>query len=82
MYSNANSILPKLDELKTILGNAKAAVISITESKIDNSVSNAEIGIPCYGILRYNSKKYGGRVASYVGKNLCFNLRNIFSWSF
>ena len=68
MYSNANSILPKLDELKTILGNAKAAVISITESKIDNFVSNAEIGIPCYGILRYNSKKYGGRVASYVRK--------------
>ena len=43
MYSNANSILPKLDELKTILGNAEAAVISITESKIDNSVPNAEI---------------------------------------
>ena len=43
LYSNANSILPKLDELKTILGNAKAAVISTTESKIDNSVPNAEI---------------------------------------
>ena len=76
MYSNVNSVLPKLDELKTIVGNTKAAVISKTESKIDNSASNAEVGIPCYCILRYDRKRYGGRVACYVGQDLYFNLRS------
>ena len=61
LYSNVNSILPKLDALKTTVGNAKAAVISITESKIDNSVSNDEIGIPCYCVLRYDRKRYMGQ---------------------
>ena len=82
LYSNVSNILPKLEELKTIVGNTKAAVISITQSKIDNSVSNAEIGIPCYCILRDDRNRYRGTVACYVGENLCFNLRNIFTWSF
>ena len=30
LHLNINSILPKLDELKTIAGNAKAAIIGIT----------------------------------------------------
>ena len=38
MHLNINSILPKLDELKTIAGNTKAAIIGITESKVDNSI--------------------------------------------
>ena len=66
MYSNVNSVL----------ANTNAAVISITESKIDNSASNAEVGIPCYCILRYDRKRYGGRVACYVGQDLYFNLRS------
>ena len=30
LHLNINSILPKLDELKTITGNTKAAIIGIT----------------------------------------------------
>ena len=46
LHLNINSILPKLDELKTIAGNTKAAIIGITESKVDNSVSDSEVEIP------------------------------------
>ena len=46
-----NNILPKLDELKTIAGNTKAAIIGITESKVDNSLSDSEVEIPGYCIL-------------------------------
>ena len=61
LYSKVNNILPKLDALKTTAGNTKAAVISIIESKIDNSVSTDEIGIPCYCVLRYDRKRYMGQ---------------------
>ena len=67
MYSNVSSILPKLEELKAIIGNTKAAVISITESKIDNSVSNAEIVIPCYCM-----------VGIYIGEQLHVMLGRIY----
>ena len=42
MYLNVNSILPKLDKLKKIAGNTKAAIIVTTEFKIDNSISNSK----------------------------------------
>ena len=42
---NINSILPKLYKLKMIAGNTEAAIIGITESKIDNSISEREVKI-------------------------------------
>ena len=51
LHLNISSILPKLDELKMIAGDTKAAIIGITESKVDNSVSDSEVEIPGYCIL-------------------------------
>ena len=48
---NINSILPKSHELKTFTRNTKAAIISITESKADNSIFDSEVEIPGYCIL-------------------------------
>ena len=45
LHLNINSILPKLDELKTIAGNTKAEIIGITESNVDNSISDSDAEI-------------------------------------
>ena len=42
---NINSVLPKLEELKLIASKSNAAVIGISESKIDETVLNSEIQI-------------------------------------
>ena len=74
LHLNINSILPKLNELKTMAGNTKVVIIGITESKVDNSISDSEVEIPGYCILSCE-QKWGG-VASYVRQDLCFNLRS------
>ena len=51
LHLNINCILQKLDELKTIAGNIKAAIIGITKSKVDNSLSDSEVEISSYCIL-------------------------------
>ena len=51
LHVNVNSITPKLDQLKTIARNTKAAIIGITESKIDNSRSVSEVEVPYYCIF-------------------------------
>ena len=66
LHLNINSILPKLDELKTIAGNTKAVIIGITESKIDNSISDSEVEILGYCNLRCDRNRNGGGVACYV----------------
>ena len=64
-----------LDGLKTIARNTKAAIIGITEFKLDNFMSDGEVEIPCYCILRCGRNKNVGRVGSYVRQDVCFNLR-------
>ena len=76
MHLNINSILTKLDERKTLAGNTKAAIIGISESKVDNSISDSEVEIPGYCILRCDRNRNGGGAACYVRQDLCFNLRS------
>ena len=66
MHLNINSILAKLDELKTIAGNIKAAIIGITKSKVDNSISDTDVEIPGYCILRCDRNRNAGGVTCYV----------------
>ena len=40
IHLNVNSLLPKIDEIRYIAERAKAAVIAITESKLDESFFN------------------------------------------
>ena len=42
---HARLLLPKMSELQLIMSNSKAAVISITETWLDDSVSDGEIRI-------------------------------------
>ena len=51
----------------------------ITESKLDNSVTDKEININGYSIIRNDRNRNGGGVACYIRDDLCFNKKNIFS---
>ena len=57
MHLNISNILPKIDELKMITGNTKAAIIGTTESKVDNYISDSKVEIPGYCILRYDRSR-------------------------
>ena len=43
------------------------------------AVSDQEVNISGYSILRSDRNRYGGGVACYVRADLCFNRRNVFS---
>ena len=79
LHINVNSLLSKIDELRDIIGHTKPAILRITESKLDSSVSDQEVNISGYSILRSDRNRYGGGVACYVRADLCFNRRNVFS---
>ena len=79
LHINVNSLLPKTDELRDIVDHTKSAIIGITESKLDSSVSDQEVNISGYSILRSCKNRYDCGVACYVRADLCFNRRNVFS---
>ena len=52
LHLNFNRLLPKIDELRYIAKLSNAAVIGITESKLDNCILDSEVQIENYQILR------------------------------
>ena len=75
IHININSLLPKIEELLCL---SNAAVIGISESKLDNFIFDSKIEIDGYNILRFDRKRHGGGVASYVRNDLSFTKRNYF----
>ena len=64
--------------MRVIASETKAAVIGITESKLDNSINDNEVQINGYSIIRNDRNRNGGGVACYIREDLYFNSKNIF----
>ena len=78
IHININSLLPKIEELRCIAYLPNAAIIGISDSKLDKSIFDSEIEIDGYNILRFNRNRHGGGVACYVRNDLNFTKRNYF----
>ena len=52
LHLNTNILLPKIDELRLIARNSYAAIIGITESKLDKTILDNEVKIDGYELKR------------------------------
>ena len=59
-----------------ILHNSQIDVFAINESKIDNSVTDSEISIPGYNVIRRDRNRYGGGVVVYIREVYSFKERS------
>ena len=75
---NVNKLL-KIDKLRYIVDHTKPAILGTTESKINSSVSDQEVNINGYSILRGDRDRNSRGVACYTRADLCFSSKNIFS---
>ena len=71
--------MSKIDQLRIIALKTNAAVIGLTESKLDETVTYEEISVHGYKLLRSDRNRHGGGVACYVRMDLFFNKRDNFS---
>ena len=70
-------MLPKIDELRHIAKLTNAAVMGISESKLDDSMSTSEIQIDEYDLC-CNRNRHGGGVACYIRNYLSYNVNSYF----
>ena len=78
-HLNVNSLLPKIEELRTLAFNTNISVLLITETKLDNTVSNEELKIDSYSLLRSDRNKNGGGVACYIKNYVAHNRKSSIS---
>ena len=71
--------MPKIDQVRLIAHKTNAAILGLSESKIDNSVSDNEISISGYNVLRNDRNKRGGGVICYIRVDINYNRRENFS---
>ena len=69
IHLNISSLLPKIEELRIIVKSTNAAIIGISESKLDESVLEPEIQIDDYKILWCDRG-----VACYIRNDLGHNI--------
>ena len=74
MYFNARSILPKLDELRLICYDHVPHIVCIVETWLDDTVTNCELSIPNYQIVRLDRNRHGGGVMLYIRDDLSYNI--------
>ena len=72
-HLNINSLLSKIEELRTLAFNTNISVLGITKTKLNNTASNEELKIDDYNLLRSDRNKNDGRVACYIKNNIAHN---------
>ena len=78
MYLNINSLLPKIDELRYISRPSNAAVIGVSESKLDKSITNSKILIHNHDLLRCYQNRNGDGVTCYTRNDSSYAQKNLF----
>ena len=73
IHLNVRSLLPKLDELRILARETKLACFCITETWLDDTVSDSEIQLENYNERRRDRNRRGDGVCVYVRSDLAFN---------
>ena len=71
-------MLPKIEELRIIAKSTNAAIIGVSESKLDEFVLEPEIEIDDYKILRCDRNRHGGGAACYIRNDLSYDIICVF----
>ena len=76
IHMNARSLLPKMSELRRIARKTRAAAIAISESWLDESITEGEVSIEGYCMERVDRNRNGGGVCLYVNNKLAYTCIN------
>ena len=70
MSLNIYTLLKHLDELRILVDQEMPHVTGINETKIDSSISDTDIQIEGYRVVRRGRNKWGGGVALFIHESI------------
>ena len=74
MSLNIDSLLKHIDEFRVFIDQEKPHIVSLNETKLDQSICDSSLEIANYDIIRNDRNRFGGGVALYVNKNLSYKV--------
>ena len=82
LHLNCNSLPSKIEELRQFVLSTSPHIICFSETKLDESITDGEIGIENYSCVRKDRNRNGGGVACFIHKSIAFEVRSDFSDDF
>ena len=76
-HLNIQSLRNKLDELRLFCNEYKLHILSLNETWLDENISDDELQLTGYNIIRKDRDSFGGGVAVYIDEHLQFNHINM-----
>nr|VZI48449.1 unnamed protein product [Spirometra erinaceieuropaei] len=71
LYTNVQSLISKIDELKLCLVDLSPDVLAITETWLSGNISDSQVALPGYQIYRRDREhRQGGGIVVYVNEGL------------
>ena len=81
-HLNINSTLSKIEQLRSLLIDSNISVLGITETKLDNTVSNEEVEIDGYNLIWCDRNRKGRGIACYIKISIFFNYHQSLNQNF
>ena len=75
-HINVNSLRNKVDELSSLITSETISVLAVSETHLDNSITDTGVGISGYNIFRNDRNIFGGGVAIYIQNNIPVRVRS------
>ena len=66
LYTNSRSLTHNLDSLRAYTASINPDIIALCKTWLDKSITDLEIFLPCYYIVRRDRNRRGGSVMLYV----------------
>ena len=76
LFLNIASLPKHIDELRLNMQHQYLDILVLNETRLDETISNSEISIDKYTLVRNDRTRHGGGVAMYIRNSINFNLRN------
>ena len=73
---NINSLTKHIDELRILLADCSIDILSIKETKLDDSVTSFEVQITGYEFICRDRNRQGGGVGFYIKTSINFAVRS------
>ena len=74
LYFNVRSLLPKIDNLRSLCVFHSPDIICIVESWLDDTILDSEVSIQGYTHCRLDRSRHGGGVMIFVKNSFNFSL--------
>ena len=74
-HINVRSLRNKIDDISTLINCEKINVLAVSETHLDHSITDMEVGISGYNIFRNDRNIFGGGVAIYIQNHIPAKVR-------